>query len=150
MLWDATRRWHLPDFVNGRVAGWQNGYTGTQVNHGKQVEGRKMVGDLVFYGDQGGGVPRHARVLVEHGVEVLEVLANLGEGDLREELQKEVLELLSLGVGAFGPAVGDQELSLFFGGEGLERGQIFPVAHGVDDRLQGLGHVILGGGERGD
>lgn len=72
-LWDATRRYQLPDFVNGQ--NWRAGYTGTQQNHGKRVTGRKLPGDLVFYGNQGGGIAEHVAVyvgknlVVSHGSE---------------------------------------------------------------------------------
>lgn len=62
-LWTATRRWGLQDFVNGY--GWKGGYTGTQVNHGTRVtNGYYLYGDLAFYGDQGGGVPKHVAMLI--------------------------------------------------------------------------------------
>lgn len=66
MLWDATRRYDCEDFLNGTR--WQSGYTGTQQNHGRRVTGRKMIGDLVFYGDQGGGVAEHVAVYVGGGL----------------------------------------------------------------------------------
>jgi len=65
-LWDATRKYKLGDFVNG--AGWKAGYTGTQQNHGKRVTGRKLPGDLVFYGNQGGGVAEHVAMYVGSGL----------------------------------------------------------------------------------
>lgn len=65
-LWDATRRWNLADFVNG--AGWREGYTGTMQQHGKRVTGRKLPGDMVFYGDQGGGVAEHVATYVGKGL----------------------------------------------------------------------------------
>lgn len=67
-LWDATLRWRPRDFVNGEQ--WKAGYTGTQQNHGKRVTGRKLPGDLVFYGDQGGGVAEHVAVYVGKGLVV--------------------------------------------------------------------------------
>lgn len=67
MLWDATRRYKLPDFVNGQ--GWKAGYTGTQQDHGRRVgtNEKKLPGDLVFYGDQGGGVAQHVAIYVGDG-----------------------------------------------------------------------------------
>lgn len=64
-LWDATRRYGLGDFVNGEA--WQGGYTGTQQDHGRPVTGVKLPGDLVFYGDQGGGVAGHVAMYVGSG-----------------------------------------------------------------------------------
>lgn len=68
LYWDATRRYHAADFVNGEQ--WQGGYTGTQQDHGKQVgtNEKKVVGDLVFYGNQGGGVAEHVAVYVGNGL----------------------------------------------------------------------------------
>lgn len=69
MIWDAVQRyWPLPDFVNGE--GWKAGYTGTMQDHGRRVTGRKLPGDLVFYGDQGGGVAEHVAVYVGKGLVV--------------------------------------------------------------------------------
>lgn len=65
-LWDATLRYHLSDFVNGQH--WQAGYTGTQQQHGARVRGRKLPGDLVFYGDQGAGVAEHVAIYVGGGL----------------------------------------------------------------------------------
>lgn len=70
-LWDATLRYRLPDFVNGEA--WTGGYTGTQQDHGKRVPARTrsmLPGDLVFYGDQGGGVAEHVAVYVGNGLVV--------------------------------------------------------------------------------
>lgn len=64
-LWDATLRHKLRDFVNGES--WKAGYTGTQIDHGVRVTGTKLTGDLVFYGDQGGGIPEHVAVYVGNG-----------------------------------------------------------------------------------
>lgn len=72
--WDATRRYKLKDFVNG--ASWEAGYTGTMQNHGKRVfkgrprfaTARMMVGDAVFYGDQGGGIAAHVAIYIGNGL----------------------------------------------------------------------------------
>lgn len=65
-LWDATRRYSLGDFVNG--TSWKAGYTGTMQNHGRQVTGKKLPGDMVFYGNQGGGVAEHVATYVGNGL----------------------------------------------------------------------------------
>lgn len=58
------------DIVNG--ANWDGGYTGTQIRHGKQIKLKVnwRVGDLIFYGDQGGGVPEHVAMYVGAGMVV--------------------------------------------------------------------------------
>jgi len=68
MLWDAMARpYGVRDLVNG--ANWNAGYTGTQYSHGKRVkhDSNLKVGDLIFYGDQGGGVPEHVAIYVGGG-----------------------------------------------------------------------------------
>jgi hypothetical protein len=68
MLWDALARpYDVRDLVNG--AHWVAGFTGTQYNHGKRVihDSNLKIGDLIFYGDQGGGVPEHVAVYVGGG-----------------------------------------------------------------------------------
>lgn len=66
-VWDAIQRyWPLPDFVNGE--NWEGGYTGTMQDHGRRVTGRKLPGDMVFYGDQGGGVAEHVATYVGKGL----------------------------------------------------------------------------------
>lgn len=67
-VWDATRRYRPQDFVNG--AGWKHGYTGTMQDHGRRVGAREKMlpGDMVFYGDQGGGVAEHVAVYVGKGL----------------------------------------------------------------------------------
>lgn len=68
MLWDAiARTYHVHDIVNG--ANWKAGYTGTQYSHGKRVkhDSNLKVGDLIFYGDQGGGIPEHVAIYVGGG-----------------------------------------------------------------------------------
>lgn len=67
-VWDATLRYKPRDFVNG--TGWRSGYTGTMQQHGRRVTGRKLPGDLVFYGDQGGGVAEHVAIYVGKGLVV--------------------------------------------------------------------------------
>jgi cell wall-associated NlpC family hydrolase len=63
-LWDALGA-KGPDIVNG--AGWTQGYTGTQVAHGKRVPLDKIRrGDLVFYGGSG-GIPGHVAIYVGDG-----------------------------------------------------------------------------------
>lgn len=52
---------NLPD-PNGRNYDGQ-GYTGTLVQHGRRVN-YGGIGDLNFYGDQGGGVPKHVTITV--------------------------------------------------------------------------------------
>ena len=58
------------DNVNN--ADWRSGYTGTQVNHGVRVKHKLnwRRGDLIFYGDQGGGVPKHVAMYVGNGMVV--------------------------------------------------------------------------------
>jgi cell wall-associated NlpC family hydrolase len=68
MLWlGLGHHFGLPDHVNGQL--WRAGYTGTLVNHGKGVahDENLKVGDLVFYGDQGAGVPEHVAVYTGGG-----------------------------------------------------------------------------------
>lgn len=51
LLWLAlAHHFHLPDTVNG--AAWKAGYTGTLIDHGKQVRdwSRLKVGDAIIYG----------------------------------------------------------------------------------------------------
>jgi cell wall-associated NlpC family hydrolase len=68
MLWDAMHRiYGVRDLVNR--ADWRAGYTGTMYQHGKQVIHDKnlRVGDCIFYGDQGGGIPKHVTVFIGGG-----------------------------------------------------------------------------------
>jgi len=68
ILWDAiARTYGVRDLVNGED--WKRGYTGTQITRGKLVRHDKniKVGDLVFYGDQGGGVPKHVAIALGGG-----------------------------------------------------------------------------------
>ena len=69
LLWDAMGRpYGVRDLVNG--TNWSRGYTGTQYNHGKQVkhDSNLKIGDLIFYGDQGGGVPEHVAMYIGGGM----------------------------------------------------------------------------------
>lgn len=81
-----------PDIVNG--AAWREGYTGTQVDHGVKVNGRKRFGDLVFYGDQGGGVPKHVAMyvgwgmVVSHGSEGAPYLCRIDYRDDRASVRR--------------------------------------------------------------
>lgn len=65
ILWDITRRYKLPDWINGES--WGGGYTGTLTEHGVRVHGRLMVGDLVFYGGTM-DVPGHVAVYIGNGL----------------------------------------------------------------------------------
>lgn len=68
MLWDAMARpYGVRDLVNG--AAWRAGYTGSQYKRGKAVVHDKnlKIGDLIFYGDQGGGIPQHVCIYVGGG-----------------------------------------------------------------------------------
>jgi hypothetical protein len=69
MLWDAMARpYGVRDLVNH--TSWRAGYTGSMYQHGKQVYHDKnlKIGDLIFYGNQGGGVPKHVAVYVGGGM----------------------------------------------------------------------------------
>lgn len=68
MLWDALARpYGVRDLVNH--TNWRAGYTGTQYRSGKAVVHDKnlKIGDLIFYGTQGGGVPEHVAIYVGGG-----------------------------------------------------------------------------------
>lgn len=69
MLWDGMHRpYGVRDLVN--QADWRAGYTGSMYTHGigvKHDENLK-IGDLVFYGDQGGGIPEHVAVYIGGGL----------------------------------------------------------------------------------
>lgn len=63
MLWDAMARpYGVRDLVS--LSRWTAGYTGSQYKNGKLVihDENLKIGDLLFYGDQGGGVPKHVTV----------------------------------------------------------------------------------------
>lgn len=68
MVWDAIAR---PYGVRDLVAHnhWVTCYTGSQYKNGKAVIHDKnlKIGDFIFYGDQGGGVPKHVAVYVGSG-----------------------------------------------------------------------------------
>ena len=65
MMWDAM---HRPYGTRDVVADnhWITCYTGSMYKHGKAVVHDKnlKVGDGIFYGDQGGGIPEHVAVYV--------------------------------------------------------------------------------------
>ena len=68
LLWDAMARpYGVRDLVSH--SNWTGGYTGSQYKNGKRVVHDKnlKVGDLIFYGDQGEGVPEHVAVYVGGG-----------------------------------------------------------------------------------
>lgn len=68
MLWDAMARpYGVRDLVSN--SNWRSGYTGSQYRNGKAVVHDKnmKIGDLVFYGDQGGGIPKHVAVYIGSG-----------------------------------------------------------------------------------
>ncbi len=72
-IWDGVLRYLRngtvrTDFVNGQ--NWLAGYTGTQQDHGRRVTGRKLVGDLVFYGPPGSRVANHVAIYVGNGLVV--------------------------------------------------------------------------------
>lgn len=81
MLWDAMgRNYGVDDIVCRTGPYWDpNGvvYTGSMYTHGKAVvhDENLKIGDLIFYGDQGGGIPEHVavsvggRVVFSHGSE---------------------------------------------------------------------------------
>lgn len=68
LFWDAMgRAYGVGDIVNH--AHWAAGYTGTMYQSGKEVkhDSNLKIGDLIFYGDQGGGIPEHVAVYVGGG-----------------------------------------------------------------------------------
>lgn len=65
--WDAVIDYGCRDFVNG--AGWQAGFTGTMVRHGKRIPRPRNVGDLVFYGGSL-SLPSHVAIYVGRGLVV--------------------------------------------------------------------------------
>lgn len=68
MLWDSE---HRPYGVRDLVAhaNWVTAYTGSMYKNGKAVVHDKnlKIGDLIFYGDQGGGIPEHVAVYIGGG-----------------------------------------------------------------------------------
>lgn len=73
MLFDALRRpYGIRDIVCHTSPGWNPDglvYTGSMYRHGKAVIHDKnlKIGDLIFYGDQGGGVPEHVAMYMGGG-----------------------------------------------------------------------------------
>lgn len=71
MLWDALKRPYGVRDVVCRCDWDPNGviYTGTQYKNGKAVVHDKnlKIGDLIFYGDQGGGIPEHVAMYIGGG-----------------------------------------------------------------------------------
>lgn len=74
MLWDGMARpYGVRDLVSH--SGWRASYTGSQYKNGKAVvhDANLKIGDLIFYGDQGGGIPEHVcvslggRLVFSHG-----------------------------------------------------------------------------------
>lgn len=69
LLWDAIARpYGVRDLVNH--ANWLAGYTGTMYKSGKAVkhDSNLKVGDGIFYGDQGGGIPEHVATYIGGGI----------------------------------------------------------------------------------
>ena len=63
-LWNGLYlAYRKPDIVNG--CGWLAGFTGTQIRHGRKVDGaaRMLRGDLVFYATSG-ETPTHVAICV--------------------------------------------------------------------------------------
>jgi len=68
LMWDAMARpYGVRDLVNH--AAWRAGYTGTMYKSGKGVQHDKnlKIGDAIFYGDQGGGIPEHVATYIGGG-----------------------------------------------------------------------------------
>lgn len=68
MLWDAMARpYGVRDLVSN--SNWTAGFTGSQYKNGKAVvhDANLKIGDLIFYGDQGGGVPKHVTTYIGGG-----------------------------------------------------------------------------------
>jgi cell wall-associated NlpC family hydrolase len=68
LMWDAMHRpYGVRDLVNR--LNWKAGYTGTMYKRGKAVEHDEnlKIGDAIFYGDQGGGIPEHVATYVGGG-----------------------------------------------------------------------------------
>lgn len=71
MLFDAM---HRPYGIRDLVChvGWNPDgtvYTGTMYRNGKRVvhDSNLKIGDLIFYGDQGGGIPEHVAIYIGGG-----------------------------------------------------------------------------------
>lgn len=68
LIWDAiARSYHVHDLVNHD--NWRAGYTGTAQTGGKRVkhDSNLLIGDGIFYGDQGGGVSEHTAIYIGGG-----------------------------------------------------------------------------------
>jgi cell wall-associated NlpC family hydrolase len=68
LMWDSMHRnYGVRDLVNGM--NWLAGYTGTMYTRGKGVKHDEnlKVGDAIFYGDQGGGIPKHVATYLGGG-----------------------------------------------------------------------------------
>lgn len=68
MLWDAIcRTYGVRDLVNGQ--NWNAGWTGSMYRRGKLVVHDKnlKIGDGIFYGSQGGGIPSHVATYIGGG-----------------------------------------------------------------------------------
>lgn len=69
LMWDAMARpYGVRDLVNGQ--NWKAGYTGTMYRRGKEVvhDSNLKIGDAIFYGDQGGGIPEHVATYIGGGM----------------------------------------------------------------------------------
>jgi NlpC/P60 family len=70
MLWDAMARpYEVRDLVSHQ--NWVGGgWTGNMYMNGKRVvhDANLKVGDLIYYGNQGGGVPEHVAVYIGGGM----------------------------------------------------------------------------------
>lgn len=72
MLWDAMGRNYKVRDIVCKTQGWnpnQTVYTGSMYRNGKAVvhDRNLKIGDLIFYGDQGGGIPEHVAMYVGGG-----------------------------------------------------------------------------------
>lgn len=78
-LWNALQRhFHMPDIVNGQH--WRAGYTGTLLQHGKNVSS-PLPGDAIIYGPRGSTGEHTALytgggLVVSHGSEAGPMLLN--------------------------------------------------------------------------
>lgn len=69
LMWDGMHRpYGVRDLVNRQ--NWQAGWTGSMYKHGKQVvhDANLKIGDGIFYGDQGGGIPEHVATYIGGGM----------------------------------------------------------------------------------
>lgn len=73
MLWDALHRpYDVRDLVCHTSPPWNPRglvYTGSMYQNGKGVrhDSNLKIGDLIFYGDQGGGIPEHVAMYIGGG-----------------------------------------------------------------------------------